>query len=127
MWICCWTPTVPIPPPRIAELKANPTRCAARDHHAGAIRARSMCGESGDFRSRRIHKDGHADWTATGSAPWHGIVLLQAANAYEQATEWHKKSRSWQNHVGTDAFVIHDLLSERRERGGREKNRIQNY
>jgi Asp-tRNA(Asn)/Glu-tRNA(Gln) amidotransferase A subunit family amidase len=25
------------------------------------------------------------------AAPWRGIVLLQAAQAYEQATGWHKK------------------------------------
>ncbi|MFZ0822982.1 MAG: amidase [Terriglobales bacterium] len=86
------TPTVPIPPPQIAELKANPDTLRpqeiimlrnTRPFNVWGIPAISVpCG---------FTKDGLPIGLQLASAPWHGIVLLQAANAYEQATEWHKK------------------------------------
>ena len=36
-------------------------------------------------------KDGMPIGLQLAAAPWRGIVLLQAAQAYEQATEWHKE------------------------------------
>ena len=86
------TPTVPIPPPQIAELKANPDTLRpqeiimlrnTRPFNVWGIPAISVPGG--------FTKDGLPIGLQLASAPWHGIVLLQAANAYEQATEWHKK------------------------------------
>jgi Asp-tRNA(Asn)/Glu-tRNA(Gln) amidotransferase A subunit family amidase len=86
------TPTVPIPPPAIADLKANPDNLRpqelimlrnTRPFNVWGIPTISVpCG---------FTKDGLPIGLQLASAPWHGIVLLQAANAYEQATEWHKK------------------------------------
>ncbi len=86
------TPTVPIPPPAIADLKANPDNLRpqelimlrnTRPFNVWGIPAISIpCG---------FTKDGLPIGLQLASAPWHGICLLQAANAYEQATEWHKK------------------------------------
>ena len=36
-------------------------------------------------------KDGLPIGLQLAAAPWRGIVLLQAAYAYEQATGWHKE------------------------------------
>jgi len=84
---------------------------------------RSMCGNSGDFRSRRIHKRRTADWTATGlrSLAWNRVAT--AANAYEQATEWHKKRPSWQE-PRRDGRIRPSTTLARSDarRGGREKN-----
>jgi Asp-tRNA(Asn)/Glu-tRNA(Gln) amidotransferase A subunit family amidase len=86
------TPTVPIPPPAIADLKANPDNLRpqelimlrnTRPFNVWGIPTISVpCG---------FTKDGLPIGLQLASAPWHGIVLLQAANAYEEATEWHKK------------------------------------
>ena len=86
------TPTVPIPPPKIAELKANPDQLRpqeltmlrnTRPFNVWGIPTISVpCG---------FTKDGMPIGLQLAAAPWRGIVLLQAAQAYEQATEWHKK------------------------------------
>lgn len=86
------TPTIPIPPPKIADLKANPDKLRpqellmlrnTRPFNVWGIPTISVpCG---------FMKDGMPIGLQLAAAPWHGIVLLQAAQAYEQATEWHKK------------------------------------
>jgi aspartyl-tRNA(Asn)/glutamyl-tRNA(Gln) amidotransferase subunit A len=86
------TPTVPIPPPLIAELRAHPENLRAqellmlrntRPFNVWGIPTISVpCG---------FTRDGLPIGLQLAAAPWRGIVLLQAAQAYEQATGWHKK------------------------------------
>jgi Asp-tRNA(Asn)/Glu-tRNA(Gln) amidotransferase A subunit family amidase len=86
------TPTVPIPPPSIAELREHPDQLRpqellmlrnTRPFNVWGIPTISVpCG---------FTKDGLPIGLQLAAAPWRGIVLLQAAHAYEQATEWHKK------------------------------------
>ncbi|HSZ61118.1 MAG TPA: amidase [Terriglobales bacterium] len=86
------TPTVPIPPPKIADLKANPDQLRPRElmmlrntrpFNVWGIPTISVpCG---------FTKDGLPIGLQLAAAPWRGIVLLRAAQAYEQATGWHKK------------------------------------
>ena len=85
------TPTVPIPPPLIADLQKRPEDLRAqemimlrntRPFNVWGIPTISIpCG---------FTKDGLPIGLQLAAAPWRGIVLLQAAHAYEQATEWHK-------------------------------------
>ena len=85
------TPTVPIPPPSIADLRANPDKLRpqellmlrnTRPFNVWGIPTISIpCG---------FTKDGLPIGLQLAAAPWRGVVLLQAAHAYEQATEWHK-------------------------------------
>ncbi len=84
------TPTVPIPPPRIDELREHPENLRAqellmlrntRPFNVWGIPTVSVpCG---------FTKDGMPIGLQLAAAPWRGIVLLQAAHAYEQATGWH--------------------------------------
>jgi Asp-tRNA(Asn)/Glu-tRNA(Gln) amidotransferase A subunit family amidase len=86
------TPTVPIPPPLIADLKAHPDSLRpqelimlrnTRPFNVWGIPTISVpCG---------FTKDGLPIGLQLAAAPWRGIVLLQAAQVYEQATEWHEK------------------------------------
>jgi len=86
------TPTVPIPPPLIADLREHPDQLRpqellmlrnTRPFNVWGIPTASIpCG---------FTKDGMPIGLQLASAPWSGIVLLQAAHAYEQATGWHKK------------------------------------
>jgi aspartyl-tRNA(Asn)/glutamyl-tRNA(Gln) amidotransferase subunit A len=86
------TPTVPIPPPKIADLRAHPDQLRpqelimlrnTRPFNVWGIPTISVpCG---------FTKDGMPIGLQLAAAPWRGIVLLQAAQAYEQATAWHKK------------------------------------
>jgi aspartyl-tRNA(Asn)/glutamyl-tRNA(Gln) amidotransferase subunit A len=86
------TPTVPIPPPAIADLQAHPEDLRpqelimlrnTRPFNVWGIPSISIpCG---------FTKDGLPIGLQLAAAPWRGIVLLQAAQAYEQATDWHNK------------------------------------
>jgi Asp-tRNA(Asn)/Glu-tRNA(Gln) amidotransferase A subunit family amidase len=86
------TPTVPIPPPRIADLREHPDTLRpqelimlrnTRPFNVWGIPTISVpCG---------FTKDGLPIGLQLAAAPWRGIVLLQAAYAYEQATGWHKE------------------------------------
>ncbi|MFZ1918501.1 MAG: amidase [Terriglobales bacterium] len=86
------TPTVPIPPPAIAELKQNPEKLRpaellmlrnTRPFNVWGIPAISIpCG---------FTQDGMPIGLQLAPAPWRLDLLLHVANAYEQATEWHKK------------------------------------
>jgi aspartyl-tRNA(Asn)/glutamyl-tRNA(Gln) amidotransferase subunit A len=86
------TPTVPIPPPLIADLREHPENLRpqellmlrnTRPFNVWGIPTISIpCG---------FTKDGLPIGLQLAAAPWRGIVLLQAAQAYEQATEWYKK------------------------------------
>jgi aspartyl-tRNA(Asn)/glutamyl-tRNA(Gln) amidotransferase subunit A len=86
------TPTVAIPPPAIADLRARPDDLRAREimmlrntrpFNVWGIPTISVpCG---------FTKSGLPIGLQLAAAPWRGIVLLQAAHAYEQATAWHKQ------------------------------------
>jgi aspartyl-tRNA(Asn)/glutamyl-tRNA(Gln) amidotransferase subunit A len=86
------TPTVPIPPPVIADLQKRPEDLRpqelimlrnTRPFNVWGVPAISIpCG---------LTRDGLPIGMQLAAAPWRGIVLLQAAHVYEQATEWHKK------------------------------------
>jgi aspartyl-tRNA(Asn)/glutamyl-tRNA(Gln) amidotransferase subunit A len=86
------TPTVPIPPPRIADLQRNPDKLRpaelmmlrnTRPFNVWGIPAISLpCG----FTS-----DGLPISLQLAAAAWREEVVLRAARAYEQATEWHNK------------------------------------
>jgi aspartyl-tRNA(Asn)/glutamyl-tRNA(Gln) amidotransferase subunit A len=85
------TPTVPTPPPTIAGLQLHPENLRAqelmmlrntRPFNVWGIPTISIpCG---------FTKDGLPIGLQLAAAPWRGIVLLQAAQAYEQATIWHE-------------------------------------
>jgi Asp-tRNA(Asn)/Glu-tRNA(Gln) amidotransferase A subunit family amidase len=86
------TPTVPISPPRIAELQRNPENLRpaeltmlrnTRPFNVWGIPAISLpCG----FTS-----DGMPIGLQLAGAAWREDVVLRAADAYERATEWHTK------------------------------------
>jgi aspartyl-tRNA(Asn)/glutamyl-tRNA(Gln) amidotransferase subunit A len=85
------TPTVPIPPARIADLQENPDNLRpaelmmlrnTRPFNVWGIPAISLpCG----FTS-----DGLPIGLQLAAAAWREEIVLRAARAYEQATEWHK-------------------------------------
>jgi aspartyl-tRNA(Asn)/glutamyl-tRNA(Gln) amidotransferase subunit A len=85
------TPTVPIPPPLIEDLRKHPEDLRpqelmmlrnTRPFNVWGIPTISIpCG---------FTKDSLPIGLQLAAAPRHGIVLLQAAQAFEQATEWHK-------------------------------------
>ncbi|MGO9863997.1 MAG: amidase [Terriglobales bacterium] len=86
------TPTVAIPPPAIADLRAHPEDLRAqelimlrntRPFNVWGIPAISVpCG---------FTADGLPIGLQLAAAPWREEVVLQVAHAYEHATEWHKK------------------------------------
>src|ERR1700676_3147444 len=89
------TPTVPIPPPAIADLLMRPEDLRAqemtmlrntRPFNVWGIPTISIpCG---------FTRDGLPIGLQLAAGPGRGIVLLQAAQVYEQATEWHTKMPS---------------------------------
>jgi aspartyl-tRNA(Asn)/glutamyl-tRNA(Gln) amidotransferase subunit A len=86
------TPTVPIAPPRIADLQKNPDNLRpaelmmlrnTRPFNVWGIPAISVpCG---------LTKDGMPIGLQLAAALWREDVVLRAACFYERATEWHKK------------------------------------
>ncbi len=89
------TPTVPINPPRIDDLQKHPENLRpaellmlrnTRPFNVWGIPAISVpCG---------FTKDGLPIGLQLAAAPWREDLLLQAAYAYEQATEWHTGNRT---------------------------------
>ena len=86
------TPTVPIPPPVIAELREHPDQLRSqellmlrntRPFNVWGIPTISVC--------CGFTKDGLPIGLQLAAAPWRGVILLQAAHAYEQAAGWHKQ------------------------------------
>ncbi len=85
------TPAVPIPPPSIDDLQAHPENLRTvellmlrntRPFNVWGVPAISVpCG---------FTKDGMPIGLQLAAAPWREALLLQVAQAYEQATEWHK-------------------------------------
>jgi aspartyl-tRNA(Asn)/glutamyl-tRNA(Gln) amidotransferase subunit A len=89
------TPTVPIPPPSIAALLEHPENLRpqelimlrnTRPFNVWGIPAISVpCG---------FTKDGLPVGLQLAAGPWREEVVLQAARAYEQSTDWHRKMPS---------------------------------
>ncbi|MFY9561611.1 MAG: amidase [Terriglobales bacterium] len=87
------TPTVPIPPPGIADLNAHPENLRpaellmlrnTRPFNVWGIPAISIpCG----FTSENLPIG-----LQLAAAPWREDLVLQVAHAYEEATEWHKRT-----------------------------------
>jgi len=87
------TPTVPIPPPSIADLKQNPDKLRpaelmmlrnTRPFNVWGIPAISIpCG---------FTKDGMPIGLQLAGAPWVPDIGLHLAHKYEQATEWHRRA-----------------------------------
>jgi aspartyl-tRNA(Asn)/glutamyl-tRNA(Gln) amidotransferase subunit A len=87
------TPAVPIPPPVIADLKANPDNLRpqellmlrnTRPFNVWGIPTISVpCG---------FTNDGLPIGLQLAAAPWREDIVLQAAYGYEQATEWHTRA-----------------------------------
>jgi aspartyl-tRNA(Asn)/glutamyl-tRNA(Gln) amidotransferase subunit A len=85
------TPTVPIAPPRIADLQKNPDNLRpaelmmlrnTRPFNVWGIPAISVpCG---------FTEDGMPIGLQLAAAPWREDVVLRAADKYERATAWHK-------------------------------------
>jgi aspartyl-tRNA(Asn)/glutamyl-tRNA(Gln) amidotransferase subunit A len=85
------TPTVPIAPPRIADLQKNPDTLRpaelmmlrnTRPFNVWGIPAISVpCG---------FTEDGMPIGLQLAAAPWREDVVLRAADKYERATAWHK-------------------------------------
>ena len=89
------TPTVPIPPPAIADLKAHPENLRpvellmlrnTRPFNVWGIPAISI---PAGFTS-----DNLPIGLQLAAPPWREDLLLQAAQAYEQATNWHRRTPS---------------------------------
>jgi aspartyl-tRNA(Asn)/glutamyl-tRNA(Gln) amidotransferase subunit A len=92
------TPTTPIPPPTISDLKAHPDQLRpaellmlrnTRPFNEWGIPAISVpCG---------FTKDGLPIGLQLAAAPWREDFVLQVAHAYEQTTEWHMKMPGREN------------------------------
>jgi aspartyl-tRNA(Asn)/glutamyl-tRNA(Gln) amidotransferase subunit A len=86
------TPTVPVPPPVISDLKAHPESLRpaellmlrnTRPFNVWGIPTISLpCG---------FTTDGLPIGLQLAAAPWREDVVLQVAQSYEQATEWRKR------------------------------------
>lgn len=87
------TPTVPIAPPTIADLQKHPENLRpaelmmlrnTRPFNVWGVPTISIpCG---------FAKDGMPVGLQLSAAPWREDLLLQVANAYEQVSDWHKKT-----------------------------------
>jgi Asp-tRNA(Asn)/Glu-tRNA(Gln) amidotransferase A subunit family amidase len=86
------TPTVPIPPPKIADLKAHPENLRTiellmlrntRPFNVWGIPTISIpCGFTFDSLPIGLQ---------LAAAPWREELLLQVAHTYQHATDWHKR------------------------------------
>ena len=86
------TPAVPIPPPAIADLKAHPENLRpaellmlrnTRPFNVWGLPTISIpCGFTSDNLPIGLQ---------LAAAPWQEELLLQVANAYEKATDWHTR------------------------------------
>ena len=90
------TPTVPFPPPAIADLKAHPENLRpvellmlrnTRPFNVWGIPTISIpCGFTSDSLPIGLQLAG---------PPWREELVLQVANAYEQGTDWLDRTPSW--------------------------------
>jgi len=96
------TPTVPIPPPTIAELRDHPESLRPRELiMLRNTRPFNVWGNPTMTIPCGLTRECLPIGLQLASAPRKGIVLLQAAQAYEQATEWHKQMPALANFQGS--------------------------
>jgi aspartyl-tRNA(Asn)/glutamyl-tRNA(Gln) amidotransferase subunit A len=89
------TPTVPMPPPVIAGLRQNPDDLRPQELiMLRNTRPFNVWGSPAISIPCGFTKDGMPIGLQLASAHWREDLLLQAAQAYEQCTEWHKKMPS---------------------------------
>ena len=96
------TPTTPVPPPVIAELRADPDNLRLRElitlrntrpFNVWGIPTVSVpCG---------FTEDGLPIGLQLAAAPWREDLVLKVAYAYEQATEWHTRTPACLNFKGS--------------------------
>ena len=101
-WTCCSRPPFRFLPPVIADLREHPDNLRpqelimlrnTRPFNVWGIPAISVpCG---------FTKDGLPIGLQLAAAPWREDVVLQAAHAYEQATEWHTRTPARLNFKGS--------------------------
>ena len=86
------TPTVPISPPVIADLLKHPEDLRAQELiMLRNTRPFNVWGNPAISVPCGFTKDGLPIGLQLAAAPWREDVVLQAALAYEQATDWHKR------------------------------------
>jgi aspartyl-tRNA(Asn)/glutamyl-tRNA(Gln) amidotransferase subunit A len=89
------TPTVPIPPPLIADLLQRPEDLRPQELiMLRNTRPFNVWGIPAISIPCAFTKDGMPIGLQLAAAAWREDLLLQTAYAYEQATEWHKKMPS---------------------------------
>ena len=92
------TPTVPIPPPSISALLEHPENLRSQELiMLRNTRPYNVWGTPTISVPCGFTKDGLPIGLQLASAPWREDLLLQVANAYEGATEWHQKTLSPRN------------------------------
>jgi aspartyl-tRNA(Asn)/glutamyl-tRNA(Gln) amidotransferase subunit A len=89
------TPTVPIPPPAITDLREHPDNLRPQElMMLRNTRPLNVWGIPTISVPCGFTRDGLPIGLQIAAAPWREDVVLQAAHAYEQATEWHRKMPS---------------------------------
>ncbi|MGA7567332.1 MAG: amidase [Terriglobales bacterium] len=92
------TPTVPIPPPKIGDLREHPEDLRPRELiMLRNTRPFNVWGTPAISIPCGFTAAGLPIGLQLAAAPRHGIMLLQAAQAYEQATSWHQQMPSLVN------------------------------
>ena len=89
------TPTVPIQPPAIADLREHPDTLRPQEMiMLRNTRPFNVWGNPAISVPCGFTKDGLPIGLQLAAAPWREDVVLQAALVYEQATDWHMKMPS---------------------------------
>ena len=92
------TPTVPIPPPRIPNCKEHPENLRPQELiMLRNTRPFNVWGTPTISLPCGFTKDGLPIGLQLAAAPWREDLLLQVANIYEQAIEWHKQTLGPEN------------------------------
>jgi len=92
------TPTVPIPPPVIADLREHPDDLRPQEMiMLRNTRPFNVWGNPAISVPCGFTNDGLPIGLQLAAAPWREDVVLQAAHGYEQVTEWHEKMPSLAN------------------------------
>jgi aspartyl-tRNA(Asn)/glutamyl-tRNA(Gln) amidotransferase subunit A len=92
------TPTVPIPPPAIADLRKHPEELRAKELvMLRNTRPFNVWGMPAISVPCGFTTDGLPIGLQLAAAPWREDLLFQAAQEYEQSTGWHKRMPSLVN------------------------------
>ncbi len=100
------TPTVPIPPPAIADLREHPDNLRPQEMiMLRNTRPFNVWGNPAISVPCGFTKDGLPIGLQLAAAPWREDVVLQAAHAYEKATDWHEKRPDLSRDKRSDASL----------------------